>query len=86
MRYAFTNSEGIVVQLITGTLSEAQQAQFLQDYATLFGAVAIVEVEPEISVWIGGAYTGGQFLPPVVIEGTSEELPPSEVPDDPLPS
>jgi hypothetical protein len=100
MRYAFINAESIVVQLITGTLNDAQQAQFLRDYSVLFGAVAIVGVESDTMVWIGGSYTDGQFLPPPqpeplpepqpepepeVIEGTSEELLPSEVPDDALP-
>jgi hypothetical protein len=94
MNYAFTNADGIVVQVITGTLNADEQARFLRDYATLFGAVAIIEVEQGTSVWIGGTYTDGQFQPPPqpepepepeVIEGTSEELLPSEVPDDALP-
>ena len=62
--YAFINAEGIVVQLITGALNQSQQAQFLRDYSELFGAVAIVAVEPNTSVWIGGAYTEGVFAPP----------------------
>jgi hypothetical protein len=88
-RYAFTKSDGTVVQVISGALNAAQQAQFLRDYAILFGATAIIEVEGGTSVWIGGTYTDGQFQPPPqpeVIEKTSEELLPSEVPDDPLPS
>jgi hypothetical protein len=90
-RYAFTKSDGTVVQVISGALNAAQQAQFLRDYAILFGATAIIEVEGGTSVWIGGTYTDGQFQPPPqpepeVIEGTSEELLPSEVPDDALPS
>lgn len=88
-RYAFTNADGIVVNVIVGNLTPEQQQLFLRDQATLFGATQIIEVEPDTAVWIGGSYTGGQFLPPFqpeVIEGTSEELPPSEVPDDPLPS
>jgi hypothetical protein len=63
-RYAFTNADGIVVQLISGALNPAQQAQFLRDYSALFGAVAIVAVEPDTSVWIGGAYLDGVFAPP----------------------
>jgi hypothetical protein len=63
-RYAFTNADGIVVQLISGALNPAQQAQFLRDYSALFGAVAIIEVEPDTSVWIGGAYLDGVFAPP----------------------
>ena len=89
MQYAFINQDGIVVQVIAGVLNAAQQAQFLRDYAILFRAVAIIEVEVGTSVWIGGTYTDGQFQPPPqpeVIEGTSEELLPSEVPDDALPS
>jgi len=62
-KYAFLNAESIVVNLISGTLSAAQQAQFLRDYAILFGAVAIVEVEAETPVWIGGSYTDGVFTP-----------------------
>jgi len=89
-RYAFTNAESIVVNVIVGNLTPSQQQLFLRDQATLFGATQVIEVEPGTSVWIGGSYTEGQFLPPPqpepeVIEGTSEELPPLEVPDDALP-
>ena len=89
-RYAFTNADGIVVNVIVGNLTPDQQQLFLRDQATLFGATQVIEVEPGTSVWIGGSYTEGQFLPPPqpepeVIEGTSEELPPLEVPDDALP-
>jgi len=89
-RYAFTNADGIVVNVIVGNLTPSQQQLFLRDQATLFGAAQVIEVEPDTSVWIGGSYTEGQFLPPPqpepeVIEGTSEELPPLEVPDDALP-
>jgi hypothetical protein len=78
-RYAFTNADGIVVQLISGALNPAQQEQFLRDYSALFGAVAIVAVEPDTSVWIGGAYLDGVFAPPpqpepVIVEGTSEVI------------
>ena len=90
MNYAFTNADGTVVQVITGALNADEQARFLRDYSVLFGAVAIIAVEPDTSVWIGGTYTDGQFQPPPqpvpeVIEGTSEELLPSEVLDDALP-
>jgi hypothetical protein len=94
--YAFINAESVVVQLITGALNPAQQAQFLQDYGTLFGAVAIVAVEQDTVVYIGGSYTEGVFaLPPQpeplpeIVEGESEVLPEPEAtepPDDPLPS
>ena len=91
MKYAFLNSSGIVVNCISGPLTPAQQKQFLRDYAILFDATQIVEVEDSTIVWSGGTYTDGQFQPPVqpepeVIEGTSEELPPLEVLDDALPS
>jgi hypothetical protein len=92
MTYAFTNADGTVVQAITGSLNATQQEMFLRDYSILFGATAIIEVEDGTTVWIGGTYTDGQFQPPPqpepepeVIEGTSEELLPSEVPDDALP-
>jgi hypothetical protein len=62
--YAFINADSIVVQVITGALNPAQQAQFLRDYAVLFGATAIIEVEQGTSVWIGGTYTDGVFAPP----------------------
>jgi len=79
--YAFTNADGTVVQAITGALNAAQQAQFLRDYATLFGATAIIEVEQGTSVWIGGTYTDGVFAPPPqpeplpeTVEGASEAI------------
>jgi hypothetical protein len=78
MRYAFLNEESIVVNCISGTLSEQQQAQFLRDYAILFGAVAIVEVAAETPVWIGGSYTDGVFNEPPAPEPQPEPLPEPE--------
>jgi hypothetical protein len=75
MRYAFINADSIVVQVISGALNPAQQAQFLRDYAVLFGAVAIVEVEAETPVWIGGSYTDGVFSEPPAPEPLPEPLP-----------
>jgi len=63
-KYAFINADSIVVQVITGQLDAATQAIFLRDYSALFGAVGIVEVPAETSVYIGGSYTDGEFLPP----------------------
>jgi len=77
MKYAFTNTDGIVVQVITGTLDASAQAQFLRDYAALFGAVAIIEVDADTPVWIGGIYAGGVFNPPLqpeIIDGTDEVI------------
>ena len=95
MTYAFTNADGTVVQAITGTLNADEQARFLRDYATLFGAVDIIEVEQGTSVWIGGTYTDGVFAPPPqpeplpeIVEGESEVLPEPEAtepPDDSIP-
>ena len=73
--YAFINAENLVVNVISGALTQAQQTQFLRDYAILFGAVAIVEVEPDTAVWIGGSYTDGQFTPPPAPEPLPEPLP-----------
>ena len=64
MRYAFLNADGIVVNLITGTLTAQQLSQFLSDYATLFGATQVVAVDAATAVWIGGSYTEGVFSPP----------------------
>ena len=75
MKYAFINADGIVVQVIVGALSAAQQAQFLRDYAILFGAVAIVEVDADTPVWIGGGYTDGAFNEPPAPEPQPEPLP-----------
>lgn len=95
MTYAFTNADGTVVQAITGTLNADEQAQFLRDYAILFGAVAIIEVEQGTSLWIGGTYTDGVFTEPPqpeplpeIVEGESEVLPEPEAtepPDDSIP-
>ena len=83
MTYAFTNSSGIVVQVISGALNPAQQQQFLRDYSALFGATQIIEAPDGTSIWIGGTYDAGQgFLPPAqpepepeVIEGTATLMP-----------
>ena len=68
-----------MVQVISGALNPAQQQQFLNDYAALFGAVAIIEVGTETLVWIGGTYDAEQgFLPPIqpeVIDGTATLMP-----------
>ena len=89
MRYAFINSSGIVVQVISGTLTAQQQEQFLRDYAILFGAASIIEVEGATGVWIGGAYLDGVFAPqpepePEVIEepiAMIEEMQPEPLPE-----
>jgi len=83
--YAFLDASGTVLNLIVGNLTPDEQQLFLRDHNAMYGAQQIIEVEPGTSVWIGGSYTDNQFLPPEVIEGTSEELPPLEVPDDALP-
>jgi len=69
-RYAFINGEGTVVNVISGALDEPQLAQFLRDYATLFGAVDSLEVEADGLVWIGGSYDqeSGVFSPPPISE------------------
>lgn len=78
MRYAFTNSSGIVVNVIVGALAESQQQALLKDYGVLFGATAIVAVDAETSVWIGGSYTDGVFAPPPEPEPEPEVLPDPE--------
>jgi hypothetical protein len=64
MNYAFLNADSIVVNVITGALTEKQLSQFLSDYATLFGATQVIPVGAEQAVWIGGSYTEGVFAPP----------------------
>ena len=75
MQYAFINAESIVVQLIVGQLNAAMQATFLGEYSKTFGAVAVIEVPAETSVYIGGSYTDGIFNPPPVPEPLPEPLP-----------
>jgi hypothetical protein len=66
MRYAFIDSNGIVVNLIVGALSPIEQQRFLADYRVLFGAIQIVAVDDGVGVWIGGSYdaSSGAFTPP----------------------
>lgn len=73
-RYAFLNADGIVVNVITGALTDEQQAQFLRDYSILFGATAIIAVDEATPVWIGGSYTDGVFTTPAP-EPQPEPLP-----------
>ena len=86
MRYAFLNQDSTVVNVIVGDLTPEQLSGFLDDYAKLFGATQVVAVDAETAVWIGGSYTGGEFLPPAepepepepapeIVEGVSEPLP-----------
>jgi len=81
-KHAFLDADGIVVNVIVGSLTPSQQQLFLRDQATMFGATQVIEVEPDTSVWIGGAYDAAQgFLPPPqpepapeIVEGTSEVI------------
>ena len=73
--YAFTNADGIVVNVISGALSPTEQQRFLTDYAVLFGATQIVAVDATTAVWIGGSYTDGTFTEPPAPEPLPEPLP-----------
>lgn len=75
MRYAFINADGIVVNVISGTLTASEQARFLADYSALFGAIACIEVDEQTAVWIGGSYTDGVFQAPPAPEPEPEPLP-----------
>jgi hypothetical protein len=75
MRYAFIDFNGIVVNVISGALTASEQARFLADYRTLFGAEQIIEVEAETTVWIGGTYTEGVFTAPPAPEPVPEPQP-----------
>ena len=96
MKYAFVNADSIVVNVIVGDLNEEQKPRFFAVQQAIFGATQMVELADNQGAWIGGTYTHGQFAAPEpppqpepdaeAIEETSEELLPSEVPDDPLPS
>jgi hypothetical protein len=76
MKYAFLNANSIVVNLISGALSAQQKAQFLRDYAILFGAVDFVGVEDGVPVWMGGSYDpdSGTFTPPPSPEPEPEPI------------
>ena len=74
-QYAFINADSQVVQVISGVLNSAQQAQFLRDYGVLFGATVVVEVESDTAIWIGGTYTDGEFMPPPAPEPQLEAEP-----------
>jgi hypothetical protein len=74
-RYAFIDANGIVVNVIVGDLDQAQQQVFLDIYRGMFGAQSVVEVVSDIAIWIGGSYTGGEFLPPAEPEPAPEPLP-----------
>jgi hypothetical protein len=83
-----------VVNVIVGDLNEEQKPRFFAVQQAIFGATQMVELDDNQGAWIGGTYTDGQFAAPEpppqpepdaeAIEETSEELLPSEVPDDPL--
>ena len=63
-RYAFLDADGTVLNLIVGNLTPDEQQVFLRDHNAMYGAQQIIEVEPGTSVWIGGSYTEGEFMPP----------------------
>jgi len=74
-QYAFINADSQVVQVISGVLNSAQQAQFLRDYGVLFGAEQIIAVDDATALWIGGTYTDGEFMPPPAPEPQLEAEP-----------
>ena len=83
MNYAFIDANGIVVNLISGALSEIEQQRLLADYRVLFGAESIVAVDADTAVGIGGSYTDGTFIAPP--EPEPVPVPIVEVIAEPLP-
>jgi hypothetical protein len=81
MNYAFIDANGIVVNVISGTLAPIAQQRLLADYRVLFGAESIVAVDADTAVWIGGSYTDGTFTAPP----EPEPVPIVEVIAEPLP-
>jgi len=75
MGYAFINADGVVVNVIIGTLSEIEQQRFLRDYHALFGAESVVAVDADTAAWIGGSYSDGVFTAPPAPEPLPEPLP-----------
>jgi hypothetical protein len=75
MKTVFINADSIVVNVISGALTEQAKTGFLRDYGILYGAVMLLEVDDSTSVWIGGAYTDGVFAPPPEPEPVPEVLP-----------
>ena len=85
MNYAFIDANGIVVNVISGALSEIEQQRLLADYRALFGAEQIVAVDEGTAVWIGGTYTDGVFMAPPEPEPVPVPEPIVEVIAEPLP-
>jgi hypothetical protein len=76
MRHAYLTGNDQVVQILSGALEGSAHDQLLQDYATIYGAVRCVQVADETTpIWIGGSYTGGEFVPPPAPEPLPEPLP-----------
>lgn len=84
MRYAFIDTNGLVVNVISGALTDDQVARFLSDYATLFMAATVVAVADDQPVWIGGTYVDGAFSAPLLPEvpAIPDETP--AIPDEAL--
>ena len=78
-RYAFLDASGTVLNLIVGNLTVDEQQVFLRDHNAMYGATQIIEVEPDTSVWIGGTYTAGEFLPTAEPEPQLEAEPAPEL-------
>lgn len=85
MNYAFIDSNGIVVNLVSGALAPIEQQRLLADYRVLFGAEHIVAVDEGTAVWIGGAYTDGVFMAPPQPEPEPVPEPAPEPLPEPLP-
>jgi hypothetical protein len=85
MNYAFIDANGIVVNVVSGALSEIEQQRLLADYRALFGAEQVVAVDADTAVWIGGSYTDGTFTAPPEPEPEPEPEVIAEPVPEPLP-
>jgi hypothetical protein len=89
-RYAFINTDSVVVNVIIGDFDEPSLQVFIDAYHPMFGAIWALEVADEsVQVWMGGRYDNDAgFLPPPapeIVEGTSEVMPEPEPLPEPLP-
>lgn len=94
-RLVSVRADGVITNVTVGDYSNDELPGFVEQQAFFFQAAQVIKVDDDTTVWIGGVYNDGQFLPPPepepepeleMIEGTFEELPPTEVPSDPLAS
>ena len=63
-RLVSVRADGVITNVTVGDYADDELPGFVEQQAFFFQAAQVIRVEDGTTVWIGGTYTDGQFLPP----------------------